>query len=147
MVFIQTGGYTLDGVGSAFYFQQRQKTLLFNIVQTGSGTRSRIQWAPGVLSQRVKRPGREADDYPPSTADVKNGGTIPPLSPLCMPATSEPIVQACMIDECAALVEWKLEGETEVLGGYLAQYHFDHHKSHMTWLWTELGSPRWEAGH
>jgi hypothetical protein len=28
----------------------------------------------------VKRPGREADHSPPSSAEVKNGGAIPPLS-------------------------------------------------------------------
>jgi hypothetical protein len=30
-------------------------------------------------------------------------------------------------------VEWELAGETEVLGENLPQYHFIHHKSHMTW--------------
>jgi hypothetical protein len=30
-----------------------------------------IQWVPGVLSLGVKRPGREADHSPPSSAEVK----------------------------------------------------------------------------
>jgi hypothetical protein len=30
------------------------------------------------------------------------------------------------------LVEWRLVGETEVLGENLAQRHFVHHKSHLT---------------
>jgi hypothetical protein len=29
-------------------------------------------------------------------------------------------------------VEWRLEGETEVLGENLTQRHFVHHKSHLT---------------
>jgi len=31
-----------------------------------------IQWVPGALSLRVKRPGSEADHSPPSSAEVKN---------------------------------------------------------------------------
>jgi hypothetical protein len=31
-----------------------------------------IQWVPGTLSPRVKRPGREADHSPPSSAEVMN---------------------------------------------------------------------------
>jgi hypothetical protein len=41
-------------------------------------TQPLIQWLLGALSQGIKRPGREADHSPPSTAEVKNGGTIPP---------------------------------------------------------------------
>jgi hypothetical protein len=33
----------------------------------------------GLLTQGVKRPGCEADHSPPSSAEVKNGGAIPPL--------------------------------------------------------------------
>jgi len=35
-------------------------------------TRPPIQWVLGVLSLGVKRPGREADHSPPSSAEVKN---------------------------------------------------------------------------
>jgi len=31
-----------------------------------------VQWVPGTLSLGVKRPGREAENSPPSSADVKN---------------------------------------------------------------------------
>jgi hypothetical protein len=39
-----------------------------------------IQWVPGCLSLGVMRPGREVDLLPPSSAEVMNGGGIPPLS-------------------------------------------------------------------
>jgi hypothetical protein len=39
-----------------------------------------IQQAPGTLSLGVKRPWHEAGHSPLSTAEVKNGGTIPPLT-------------------------------------------------------------------
>jgi hypothetical protein len=35
-------------------------------------TQSPIQWVPGALSPEVKRPGREADHSPPTSAEVKN---------------------------------------------------------------------------
>jgi len=46
---------------------------LHHHIQTGSGaTQPPIQCAPGALSLRVKRPGREADHSPPFRAEVKN---------------------------------------------------------------------------
>jgi hypothetical protein len=38
-------------------------------------------------------------------------------------------------------VEWKLTGETEVLGENLPQCHFAHHKYHMTWPELEPAKP------
>jgi hypothetical protein len=43
-------------------------------------TQPPIQRVPGPLSPGVKMPVREADHSPPSSAEVKNGGAIPPLS-------------------------------------------------------------------
>jgi hypothetical protein len=43
-------------------------------------------------------------------------------------------------------VEWRLAGETEVLGENLPQRNFVNHKTHMTRPGLEPGPPRWEAG-
>jgi hypothetical protein len=43
------------------------------------------------------------------------------------------------------LVEWRLAGDTEVLGENLPQRHFVHHKSHMTRPDLETGQPWREA--
>jgi hypothetical protein len=45
-------------------------------------TQPHIQWLAGAISPGVKRPGREADHSSPSSAEVKNGGAIPPLPPM-----------------------------------------------------------------
>jgi hypothetical protein len=37
------------------------------------------KWKPEVLSPGEKRQGREADHSSPSSAEVENGGAIPPL--------------------------------------------------------------------
>jgi hypothetical protein len=53
--------------------------LVYN-VQTDSGAQqASYLMGTGALSPGVKRPECEADHSPPTSAGVKNGGTIPPL--------------------------------------------------------------------
>jgi hypothetical protein len=56
-----------------FYSRRGWGIFLFNTVsRTHLGpTQPPIQWIPGALSRGVKRPGREADHSPPSSAEVK----------------------------------------------------------------------------
>jgi hypothetical protein len=45
-------------------------------------TQHPMQWVPAALSLGVKRPGREADHLPPSSAEVKSawsGTSTPPI--------------------------------------------------------------------
>jgi hypothetical protein len=59
---------------------EKRKCSLLHGVQTGSGVHpASYPMGTGALSQEIKRPRREADHSPPSTAAVNNRGTIPPL--------------------------------------------------------------------
>jgi hypothetical protein len=42
-------------------------------------------------------------------------------------------------DDSGESVECELAGETEVLGENPQQFHFVHHKSHVTWRGLEVG--------
>jgi hypothetical protein len=42
-------------------------------------TQPLIQWVPGLLFPGIKRPKREADHIPSSSAEDKDGGAISPL--------------------------------------------------------------------
>jgi hypothetical protein len=66
-------GYRVDGPGSS---PGRSKIFLFFTASRPAlgPTQPHIQWVPGALS-----PGQEADHSPPSSAEVKNDGAIPPL--------------------------------------------------------------------
>jgi len=48
--------------------------------QALGSTQPPIQWVPGSLSVGVKRPGRESDQSPPSSARSRMRGAIPPLT-------------------------------------------------------------------
>jgi hypothetical protein len=69
-------GYGLDGRGS---IPGRSRVFSIASRPTLGPTQPPIQWVPGALSRLVKRQGREADYSPPSSAEVKNVGAIPPL--------------------------------------------------------------------
>jgi hypothetical protein len=66
-------GYGLDHRGSRVRFPAGAGNFsLHHRVQTALGpTQPPIQWAPGAFSLGVKRPGREADHSPPSSAEVE----------------------------------------------------------------------------
>jgi hypothetical protein len=47
-------------------------------------TQPPIQWVPGALSLGVRRPAREADHLPPSSAEVKECVELYLHSPICL---------------------------------------------------------------
>jgi hypothetical protein len=76
--------YHSDGlwaVRPGFGSRQEQEMFLYSTEFRPAlrATQPHIQLEPGTLSPGVKRPGREADHSPPSSAEVKNGTAIPPL--------------------------------------------------------------------
>jgi hypothetical protein len=66
-------GYGLDDQGSRVWFLAGAGDFsLHCCVQNGSGAYpAPMEWVPGDTSLGVKRPGREADHSPPSSAEVK----------------------------------------------------------------------------
>jgi hypothetical protein len=65
-------GYGLDDRGSRVRFPAGISILFTTASRTALGpTQPPIQWVPGALSLRLKRPWREADHSPPSSAEVK----------------------------------------------------------------------------
>jgi hypothetical protein len=77
-------GYGLDDRGYRVRFPAGARNFsLHHRVQNGSGdTQPPIQWVPGALSLGVKRPGREADHSPPSSAEVKNAWSYTSTLPI-----------------------------------------------------------------
>jgi hypothetical protein len=59
-----------------FDSRQEHKIFLFSTAfRPALGpTQSPMQWVPGAVSLDVKRPRRDADNVPPSSAETKNGG-------------------------------------------------------------------------
>jgi hypothetical protein len=55
------------------------------------------------------------------------------ISPLCTSATTGLLyLPRVIVMTMENLVEWRLAGETEVLGENLPQHHFVNHKSHLS---------------
>jgi hypothetical protein len=71
-------GYELDGQGSIHGRAKRCFLTSQRPDQLWGPTQPPIQWVPGPLSPGIKRPGREADHSPPSSAEIKNGEAIQP---------------------------------------------------------------------
>jgi hypothetical protein len=62
-------------------FPARKRFFLLRNFQTGSGAYlASYPVGTGALNQRVKRQLREAEHSPPSSVEVKNTGSISPLS-------------------------------------------------------------------
>jgi hypothetical protein len=84
--FYQLSRYS-DGLrtGQPEFDSRHDKIFLFSTAfrETLGPTQPPNQWVPGEISQEVMRPGRESDRSPPSSAEVKNGGTVLPL-PVCL---------------------------------------------------------------
>jgi hypothetical protein len=66
------------------------------------------------------------------------------LGPLGTSATSGLLYLPRVIVRMENLVEWKLAGETEVLGEKVPQRHFVRHKFHLTTPGREPGRPPWK---
>jgi hypothetical protein len=70
-----------SGLPGLEYRQGKYFCLLHNIQPVLMPIQPPIQWVLCASSPGVKRPGREADHSPPSSAEVKKGGGISPLPP------------------------------------------------------------------
>jgi hypothetical protein len=66
----------VTGYGVRFPAGGRDFFLLHRFQTVSESIQPSIQWEPGVLSPSLKLPGSEDDHLPPSSAEVKNGGSI-----------------------------------------------------------------------
>jgi hypothetical protein len=73
------------GIASAYGMETRRPGFNYRhgeevILRSAQGpVHPPFSWVPEILFPRIKRPGRETDHSAPSSAEVKNGGVIPPL--------------------------------------------------------------------
>jgi hypothetical protein len=78
---VQMLGYGPDGRGNGVRFQSGYENFMFPTASRPALglTDLPIEWVTGAASPGVKRQGRDADHFHPSSAEFKNGGGIPPL--------------------------------------------------------------------
>jgi hypothetical protein len=77
-------GYVMDDRG--FESRQRLGIFLFTTASRPALERTQIpiQWVPRALSLGAKRPGREADHSPPSSAEVKKSWSYTSIPSTCL---------------------------------------------------------------
>jgi hypothetical protein len=97
--FIQIFCWHLDDRGSRVRFPAGLEIFFFTIAsRTALGpTQPLIQWVPGSLSLAVKRPRREADHSPPSSAEVKEWAELYLHSPIRLPGVVLSYLFICSI--------------------------------------------------
>jgi hypothetical protein len=64
-------GYGLDDRGVGFRVPIESRIFFTSSRPALGFTQFPVQWVPGAISPEVKRPGCEADDSPPVSAEVK----------------------------------------------------------------------------
>ena len=74
-------------------FDSRQRQEIFVFSKTSKPalgpTHLPTQWVPGAISPGVKRPGRDVNHLPPSTAEVKNEWSYTSAPPICLHGVDE----------------------------------------------------------
>jgi hypothetical protein len=77
-------GYGLDDRGSRVRFSAGAGNFSFSTASRKALglTQPPIQWEPGALSLGLRRPGREANHSPPSSAEVKNAWSYTSTPPI-----------------------------------------------------------------
>jgi hypothetical protein len=76
VVYRRATGWMIGG------FESWQELGVFESRSVLGPTQPPIQWVPGALSLGVKRPGREVDHSPPSSAEVKNACSYTSTPPI-----------------------------------------------------------------
>jgi hypothetical protein len=75
-------GYGFHGLGFGVCFPEGTRESLFSIrFRPALGQpQPPVEWVPDAVSPGLNRQGHEAEHSPPSSAEFKNDGAIPPLT-------------------------------------------------------------------